>query len=64
MRVETHTFAQVLLVRESSSFDLELGAPPLQNLQVIALTGDVWMADLLTFTQEKSEFLIFVSAQV
>ena len=62
--METHTFAQVLLVRESSSFDLELGAPPLQNLQVIALTGDVWMADRLTFTQEKSEFLIFVSAQV
>lgn len=62
--METDTFAQVMLLQESSSFDLELGAPPLQNLQVIAPTGDVWMADLLTFTQEKPEFLIFVSAQV
>ena len=47
--METDTSAQVMLLWESSSFDLGLGAHPLENLQVITPTGDVWIADLLTF---------------
>ena len=33
--METDTFAQVMLLWQSSSFDLGLGAHPLENLQVI-----------------------------